>query len=85
MAPLPKSLIHFASEKQALEYRNRQRKRNYQLGIPNPAPARRHLWQPWEDNIILNHSFADRELAAKLNVTVQSIQARRCRLKKNGR
>jgi len=40
----------------------------------------RRPWEEWEDELVLEHSYKDTELAVKLERSVQAIQNRRWRL-----
>ena len=65
-------------ENKCRRIRNAGRQRNY---------AKTALYEPkeWtleEDELVLAHSMSDRELSKRIKRSVQSIQIRRCRLKK---
>lgn len=62
------------------DYVNRNRKANYQKGNFSDGTARPYTLDEME--LILEHSMSDRELAKLLKRSVQSIQIKRCRLKK---
>lgn len=60
----------------------KQKKRNYARGRKNIENAR----QPWtirDEDMVLQHSVSDRELAKIIKRSVFSIQLKRCRLRKD--
>ncbi len=59
----------------------KQRAKNYEIGRKHKR-QRRKPWTPQEDALVLCFSGTDRELAAKIERSVQTIQVRRSRLKK---
>ena len=58
--------------------RNKQRRRNYARSA-NYIPSE---WTAKEDALVIEHSISDRELSVLIHHSVQAIQVRRCRLKK---
>ena len=59
--------------------RNKQRQKNYaQTNIYPPKGA----WANWEEELVLEHSMTDRQLSKLLERSVQAIQLKRSRLKK---
>ena len=58
--------------------RNKQRQRNY----ARSANYGHNEWTHEEDSMVLEHSISDRELSEIIHHSVQAIQVRRCRLKK---
>lgn len=58
--------------------RNKQRRRNYARSA-NYSP---NEWTHEKDSMVLEHSISDRELSKIIHHSVQAIQVRRCRLKK---
>lgn len=65
--------------KKYIAHQNRCRKRNYKIGREG---CQRHDWTPEEEQLLLCFSGTDRELAKKIGHSVQAIQIRRCRIKK---
>ena len=82
MINLPKSLKAYADKNLALEYRNRQRRINYYGEGRDQRERSRSPWLPYEDELILQHEYSDRELSNLLKRTIPAIQHRRHRLKK---
>jgi hypothetical protein len=78
---MPKSSKYYRNQEKRLEWANRNRRQNYRRGRFGPKYIRR-LYTSEEDELILDHNVTDRSLAKKLKRNVQSIQVRRCRLKK---
>ena len=74
---MPNFRKHY-SEEQFLKMRNEQRKRNYS----QTAQYKRRDWIPEEDEAVLKQDITDRELSKIISRSVQSIQIRRSRLKK---
>lgn len=59
--------------------RNKQRQKNYaQTNVYPPKGA----WAGWEEELVLEHSMTDRQLSKLLERSVQAIQLKRSRLKK---
>lgn len=70
------------TDKENQEYRNMARKKNYNSTIR----LNNTRFQPYEDELIIQHKMTDRELSQVINRSVESIQVRRCRLlKKKGK
>ena len=63
------------------KYRNKQRKINYQRGNFG-KDEKLHTYSFDDEIAILQHIILDRELAKRLLVSVEAIQAKRCRLLK---
>ena len=78
---MPKRLISYISSTEALAYRNRERKKNYSRSQKHIG--KRKGFTEEEDNAILRHSIPDRDLSNLIDHSVESIQIRRSRLKKN--
>lgn len=57
--------------------RNYYRRNNYRQTAGHP----KREWTTEEMNLILAHSIPDRQLSARLQRSVQSIQVMRCRLR----
>lgn len=71
-----KRLKQYKNKEKAHAYKNRQRKRNYDLGEPK-NPKTHKLFNEYEMFLILEHKLTDREIAKKINRTVRSIQIKR--------
>lgn len=69
----------YKDDKKFIAHQNRCRKKNYQIGA---IGCYRHEWTEKEDQLILCFNGTDRELAKKINHSVQAIQIRRSRIKK---
>lgn len=61
--------------------RNAWRRGNYARG--DFGHRTRRLWSQDEDRRVIAHTIPDRELAQDLGRSVQAIQVRRCKLKKD--
>lgn len=75
---MPKFVTQYNDPIHLLEIRNSQRKRYYNL----TSKFTRRAWSSEEDELVLNSPLTDRELAEKMDRSVQAIQIRRCKLKK---
>lgn len=77
---MPKAIKRYNNLEKRRLYRNIQRKRNYN----KTAYAKNHRkpFTDYEDTLILDHAITDIELSNLIGRSVQSIQFRRCRLKK---
>lgn len=60
------------------EIRNRQRKANYASTCKYPKSE----WRAEHEQMVLDHSIPDRELSKLIGHSVQAIQVKRCKLKK---
>lgn len=74
---MPSSIKHYADPMKALEYRNHQRKQNYQ----KTQKYNRREWTEEEITLIHSHTVSDRELSSILHRSVQSIQMKRHKTK----
>ena len=77
---MPKSLKFCKDKERARKTRNRQRKKNYNKTSFYSEGRRKYLEK--EDEMIIEHSMTDFELAHLIGRSVQAIQTRRHRLKK---
>ena len=68
----------FLDPEKERKYRNKQRKINYST----TALYARCNYTEYDDKLILEHIIPDRQLSEIIHHSVQSIQIRRCRLKK---
>lgn len=75
---MPNWVKQYKDKEKARNFRNIQRKRNYAKTQGYPPRE----WTLQEMDLILNSDKTDRELAEILKRSVQSIQIKRCRLKK---
>lgn len=75
---MPKSIKLFRDRNKAVEYRNRQRKINYQSGDFGGGVKRKY--EPWEEKFILESPLPDRDIAKRLDRSIASIQHKRMRL-----
>ncbi len=66
--------------KAGIEYRNKQRKINY-LNGRGECKKQCQRYTPDEDAIIMKHELTDREIANRLNRSVQGVQLRRSKIK----
>lgn len=76
---MPKCLKNYKDPVKAKQYRDRQRKMNYERTNIYPPKG---LWASWEDELVLAHAKPDRELSAEIKRSVRAIQIRRSKLKK---
>lgn len=75
---MPSFVKNYRDKEKCRITRNRQRQRNYaKTAIYEPKE-----WTLKEDALVLEHSMTDTEMSMKLERSVQSIQTRRCKLKK---
>lgn len=74
---MPNFKKHY-SEEQFRKMRNKYRQKNYS----QTAKYNRRSWTLEEDNAVLKQNMTDRELSEKISRSVQAIQIRRNRLKK---
>jgi len=80
---MPKTKNRYKDKEKYREYANRNRKACYHRGVfYEDGGTKRHVFTLSEMNDILEHKISDRELAKRLKCSVQSIQNKRCRLKK---
>ena len=77
---MPKSLKFCKDKERARKTRNRQRKKNYNKTSFYSEGRRKYSAK--EDEMIIEHSMTDFELAHLIGRSVQAIQMRRYRLKK---
>lgn len=75
---MPNWVKRYSDKERARNLRNMHRKRNYSKTQGYPPRD----WTVGEMDLILNSEKTDRELAEILKRSVQSIQIKRCRLKK---
>lgn len=75
---MPNWVKQYKDKTKARNLRNVHRKRNYAKTQGYPARE----WTVTEMDLILNSDKSDRELSLTLNRSMQSIQIKRCRLKK---
>ena len=69
----------YKDPKKFIAHQNRCRKRNYEIGREG---CQRHDWTQEEEQLLFCFNGTDRELAKKIGHSVQAIQIRRCRIKK---
>ena len=69
----------YKDPKKFIAHQNRCRRRNYEKGREG---CYSHTWTEEEEQMLLCYSGTDRELAKKINHSVQAIQIRRHRVKK---
>lgn len=83
---LPKTLKQYADTNKAREYRNRQRKINYDRGAKHTCNGY-NRWSKSDEKILMEYSdkMTDRKLSEILERSVKSIQIHRSRMKKAGR
>ena len=74
---MPKFTKQYDDQLQLLFIRNGQRARYYKKTAKYP----RKLWNPEEDELVLNSELCDSDLSVVLRRSVESIQVRRSRLK----
>ena len=77
---MPKCRKQYKDLDKYIAYCNRHRKSNYLKG--NFSDGNRKRYTQEEMELILDHSISDRELAKRLKRSVQAIQIKRARLKK---
>lgn len=65
--------------KKYIAHQNRCRKRNCEIGREG---CYSHAWTEEEEQLLLCFNGTDRELAKEIGHSVQAIQIRRCRIKK---
>ena len=77
---MPKCVKFYKDKEKCRITRNKQRKQNYR----KTAFAKNgwERWQQWEMELVLAHETTDFELSKILERSVQSIQAKRHKLKK---
>ena len=75
---MPKWKTKYVDKEKLRRTRNQQRKRNYQ----KTAKYKRRKWTLKEDELVLAHNISDVQLSEKIKRSVQAIQTRRCKLKK---
>lgn len=81
MIHIPKCRNEYKDENLYKAYAARNRQANYRRGNYR-LDNKRHTYTEEELQEIMEHTKTDRELAEKFKVTVQSIQLKRWRLKK---
>ena len=69
--------LYVKTYKEFVEYRNVQRKLNY-----DQTRCERKSWSPEHDALVLQHSMPDRDLSELIGHGVSAIQIRRSRLKR---
>ena len=80
---MPKSLRGYADNDLAREYRNRQRKANYDACSGDPGISRTR-WAGWEEDMVAEHAVSDRVISAATGRSVRAIQVKRHKMRKEG-
>lgn len=80
---MPKSLKRYTDPMKAREYRNRQRKINYDRCPGDPTVSRSRYTED-EERLIAGWKGTDRELSAATGRGVRAIQIKRHRMRKEG-
>lgn len=76
---MPNYVRWYKDKDKARKLRNKHRKRNYAKTQGYP----KREWTVKEMDLVLSSDKSDRELSLILNRSMQSIQIKRCRLKKD--
>lgn len=77
---MPQRPKYCISDEQFRKIRNKWRRKNYQRTQKNGIIRQ---WTKQEDEAVLAHNITDSELSKKIYRSVQAIQTRRCKLKRN--